>query len=273
MGWDITTIGRHHLDIRDVQTVARHLSEALDINIDYGYDREYLYSEEDNTIRSSNKYSWVSLGRFMRRQEDVLYRLSDEYFCARAILSECAAKGIQPIIEDDVWFEAGENKVSFSLECMSDNDRGIFYLNIYDEMFCVNLCDDPGRWFGFYHFFDESDYTRHDQDRLKDFREQLRWVAEAMGCGFVYLFSDQGPTEFIPRDEHSKWSDIEEYILSLRWIDDYYDNEIKQGYPDNREYARSVFRLMDIPEFLRSKNPVRANYSSDVFRDDFSDLE
>ena len=94
-----------------------------------------------------------------------------------------------------------------------------------------------------------------------------------MGCGFVYLFSDQGPTEFIPRDEHGKWSDIEEYILSLRWIDDYYDNEIKQGYPDNREYARSVFRLMDIPEFLRSKNPVRANYSSDVFRDDFSDLE
>ena len=42
MGWDITTIGRHHLDLSDVQTVARHLSEALDINIDYGYDREYL---------------------------------------------------------------------------------------------------------------------------------------------------------------------------------------------------------------------------------------
>jgi hypothetical protein len=42
MGWDITTIGCHHLDLGDVQTVARHLSEALDINIDYGYDREYL---------------------------------------------------------------------------------------------------------------------------------------------------------------------------------------------------------------------------------------
>ena len=272
MGWDITTIGRHHLDLRDVQTVARHLSEALDINIDYGYYREYLFSEEDNTIRSSDKYSWVSLGRFVRRQKDVSYRLSDEYFCARAILSECAAKGIQPVIEDDVWFEAGENNVFYRLESQSETGRGIYYLDIYEEMFRVSLFDDPCRWFGFYHFFDESEYTRHDLDRLNDYRERIGRVAKALGCGYVYLFADQGPTDFIPRDEHGKWSEIEEYILSLRWIDDNYDNEVRRGYPDKREYARSVFRLMDVPEFLRSKKPVRSRYASDVFRDDFSDL-
>lgn len=38
MGWDLWSIGKHGLKLGDVKEVARQLSDALNINIEYGHD-------------------------------------------------------------------------------------------------------------------------------------------------------------------------------------------------------------------------------------------
>ena len=55
MGWDICAIGKHKLDTRDIETLAK------DISIEYGYDRFWELSEKDCTVKNSKDYEWVSL--------------------------------------------------------------------------------------------------------------------------------------------------------------------------------------------------------------------
>ena len=38
MGWNLWSIGKHGLRLGDIKDVARQLSDALNINIEYGHD-------------------------------------------------------------------------------------------------------------------------------------------------------------------------------------------------------------------------------------------
>ena len=269
MGWDIVTIGQHHLDIESLGLLAKQLSEGLDINIDYGYYRKHVYSEDDNTIRLNPIVEWVSLGLLIRHSEMIIYYLEDTCYCEKLILSNCKARGAPPVIADNVWFDSECKRPHFVLEPHEDDEGDIYFLDIYEDFFEVSLNNDPGRWYGFYHLFDSPEYSR---EVLHDYRIRLKLVANALRCEYIYLFADQGPTDCISIDDSKNWSEIEYYLLSLRWIDDNYDIEVKRGYPDKRDYDKSVFSLIDVPVFLTAENPVLARYYSDVFRDDFSDL-
>jgi len=50
MGYDINIIARHRLNTENVESLAKDLSEALDINIEYGYHHEYVANIKERVI-------------------------------------------------------------------------------------------------------------------------------------------------------------------------------------------------------------------------------
>ena len=281
MGWDITTIGKHRLDVRNVKTLARQLSEKLDINIKYGYFTEYCLLEDKQTVRWSDEIEWISLGEIIHSPEKPTYRLTDVRYSEREIFAKCSAMGIRPVMEDkNDRFRIEESDVLFQLEAWEEEEYSkmeLYYLDIYKEVFHASFYNDPGRWFSFYRFFKDVETLHEEYDALCAFRRPRRWLAEKVGCEYIYMFSDQGTSDIIGLGQFPTWSMLEAYIKSLKWIDDYYDVVTKNGYAydreDKREADRLAFRLIDIPAFLTAKDPVPSKYANDIFRDDFSDLD
>lgn len=64
MGYDIKIIARHRLNTENVESLAKDLSEALDINIEYGYRHEYVANIKKRVIKDAYNYHWISLGKF-----------------------------------------------------------------------------------------------------------------------------------------------------------------------------------------------------------------
>lgn len=46
MGWDIVSVGNHLLNTSNIEILAYQLSEALDINVRYGYFQVIKYNAE-----------------------------------------------------------------------------------------------------------------------------------------------------------------------------------------------------------------------------------
>ena len=269
MGWDIISLGRHRLDVSDAGALARQLSRSLKINIEHGYDREYMLNELDGTVTWNPDYDWIRLGEEVFSPGAPEYRLDDMLFCQRDILQRCTEAGLNPKFADGTpSFSIEEEIVRFFLDEKGDSRGLVYFLDIGQEICEISLYDDPGRWSGFYRYFGDREDRRADMEDLMEFRKNMYEAAKALGCGGVYIFSDQGPTEWIEEQQYGSWEDLEKYIKEGKWLED-----ANRGKSDKWGKLHHSFQIIDIPKFLSSEQPELSRWYNDIFWDDFSDLE
>ena len=60
MGYDINIIARHRLNTENLESLAKDLSESLDINIEYGYHHDYVENIKKRVIRNAYVISNLS---------------------------------------------------------------------------------------------------------------------------------------------------------------------------------------------------------------------
>ena len=239
MGWDICTIGRHHLDLTDKKT-----------------------------ITWTPEFQWVSLGKFIRKPGCPVYLLDDCRYYINKFLKDCTDLGIEPVVNGSFRVELEDKDPLFTLECEDPDDVDALDIRIYEEVADIWPSEDPGRWSGLYHFFDKSASSRFDLGELLSYRMSIRKIARALGCDYVYQYSDQGPSGFIGGYTCLKWEQLEEYIRKGSWIDQYHHGNAVSASRDHAE-----FRIIDVARFLTDENAPYSRWYSDVFRDDFSDLD
>jgi hypothetical protein len=258
MGWDISTLGKHDLDLKDVETVAKQISQRLELNIEYGYFQYYKYSSKNNLIcYADNK--WIRLGRICPYKNKPIYRLDDDRYFEKEVRSFIGDSGLIPTYEEGDPFEFSDGQYRYSLIIPRKKPEDIKFLTIYDEAFKFGLWDEP--W-----------------EVLREYRLRQKRICRALGCPYLYLFSDQGPSELIDNVDNENWMEIESYIKSLDWIDECHEIDRKyyhikkQISKENAARDRSLFQLISIPEYLTTDHPG-SKWCNDVFVDDFSDLD
>ena len=103
---------------------------------------------------------------------------------------------------------------------------------------------------------------------LMAFRKNMYEAAKVLGCGGVYIFSDQGPTQGIEEQQYGSWEDLEKYIKEGVWLE-----ESNKDKSDKWGKLHHSFQIIDIPKFLSSEQPELSQWYNDIFWDDFSDLD
>lgn len=123
MGWDLWSIGKHGLRLGDIKEVARQLSDALNINIEYGHD-------------SSGWKKRKIFGQIITQPGTPFYSLD-------RILS----------------YEYPRYELDFPFDNVKTPDYKIHYLDIYNEIVSITLCSEPSRWRHYYQFFSKEEKT------------------------------------------------------------------------------------------------------------------
>ena len=190
MSWDLWSVGRHNLKLDDVESVARQLSDALDINIQYGKDRG---DWDDNIV----------LGRIIRKDGSPIYLLDHEL-------------GYEyPMFDMEYpFFDEKERKGSIAM------------LDIHNETVSICFWDDPVRW-GDYHLFFSGEENPLPMEYLNKFRRVAKEAYQKLGAEYIYCFADQGPTQLIGDYWQDPWEKLEAYILSGRYYDECEDPDYR----------------------------------------------
>lgn len=195
MSWDLWSVGRHNLKLDDVESVARQLSDALDINIQYGKDRG---DWDDNIV----------LGRIIRKDGSPIYLLDHEL-------------GYEyPMFDMEYpFFDEKERKGSIAM------------LDIHNETVSICFWDDPVRW-GDYHLFFSGEENPLSMEYLNKFRRVAKDVYRKLGAEYIYCFADQGPSMLVGDHWQDPWDEFEHYIHSLKYLEEFDDftlNPMKEG--------------------------------------------
>jgi len=273
MGWDIKTVGKHNLDISSVKAVAKQLSKAWNVNIEYGYSRKYEFNPQTFTV-SEGDMEFITLGKVKCKKSDAFYILFDENYLIMSILKQ---------INHDISNVKWENDVEeFFIEEMSfwslyelnligmheyaekhPDINFVAHSYIFKEAILISLYNEPCRWTGFIGNFEKDRFDWHFES-LNEYRWYLQHFFSAVGVSSIIYFPDQGPAQLILEELHRAWAEIEEYIMNGRYYDDSCNVEERK--------RRDLRRIIDIPSFIKSKKPEYSEYRSNLFTDDFSDI-
>ena len=197
MGWDLWSVGRHNLRLGDVKSVAKQLSEALDINIEYGQDR----------------HGWST----------------------RKVLGQIIVHKGAPIYTLDRMLSY--NYPRFELDSPDDVEQtsndNIYYLDIYNETISISFKGWPWRWWHYYSFFSNEEDSP-SLENLNTFRRTAKEYYGKLGAKSIYCFADQGPTSNIGDHWEEPWEQFEKYIQSGKFYDECEDPEERAWKKDAR---------------------------------------
>ena len=197
MGWDLWSVGRHNLLLRDVKSVARQLSDALGINIEYGKDRR----------------GW----RFRKVLGQIIVHSDAPIYTLDRMLSYNYPRFELDPPEDDK---------------LTSNDM-INYLDIYNETISISFKGWPWRWWHYYSFFCEDEESP-SLENLNTFRRIAKEFYGKLGADAIYCFADQGPTELIGDHWEEPWEQFEDYILTGKYYDECNDPDYRAWKKDAR---------------------------------------
>lgn len=265
MGYDINIITRHRLNTENVESLAKDLSEALDINIDYGYHHKYLVNLKRRVIKYANNYHWISLGKIIRDHSKAIYCLEDKRYEQKNIynLLGSSFEGVQ---FKDVYKGYFEHLNLYELQQGEKKQGDILFMDITDEVVSISMYNEPFRWAGFYMNFNEQEANPESWKVLNDYRRVVRKIIRGIGADYIYFHPDQGTPQLIDDQLHLSWEKMEEYILTRAYI-----KESCSLTKEKIEDCKS--EIMDIPSFMLAEKKIFSENYEDVFRDDFSDLE
>ena len=264
MGRDISPIGNHKLNIKDVKALAEDICSRVDINIEYGYwgQKKHfkLLGENKNDER-------VVLGKIIKNEKFKTFRLTDESYQLKRLHEKY---GNSLFYNPEYWIyydgELPEEKridverkelviPNFELTSKSDNETG--YLSIYKELYS-NSIPYFSRWWSFCRLFTESNFDNFEYlAELLTFRKELMKYTLAFGGDKIYYLDDQSSVlEGV--GQGSEWE--------LDW------NNFEKFVTDKTSPL-----MLNIPQFLTNRNYrnefIEMKEYPLSFIDDFSDIK
>lgn len=275
MGWDILTVGRHNLSFNDIESLATELHHRLAIDIKYGYDVSWRYNAKRN-ILFGDESSRVELGFCGTPTPAACFELSpDGTYDAYLLSQHFNRNAITPQFKhayDKRYFRKdvkaySPNRFKINNLCHDKVFFDILFINIYQECVEVSILT-PFRWFGFVECAGNRKCAAAEKVDVLRMRQELKKIYHAFGRSEIYLFADQGPTEFI-MDYYSKsWHELENAVN----VGEFYDRASHQARQNGYEpYEKPTHFLTGLPQTLHS-GPEYELSPIGVFVDDFSDL-
>lgn len=294
MGWGIDSIGNHTLDTSSLGILARQLSDALDVNIDYGYFNIVKYNEVTHQVEFPDDYKFIKLGRITKARNRKLYRLTDNYYNEKIVYQKFGGK-IENVVyagiddEDTMEYfkflvETGfeflnRERLSFDLyPCANAQKRRennqLWYANVYNDVITICIFH-PFRWFDFVEQLKENcNYF----DVFAEYRKRMADLYRNVGSNQVFYFADQGVTQLIwDRLSDTDWCGVVKYIESKSYYDDYikidfYDKVYHEWALKEFEQRHKALQVSISDFFLQGKPFYKESANLEVLFDDFKDL-
>lgn len=264
MGCDISPIGNHQLNTKNIKTLVEDIVSRIDINLEYGYYGQKEYFNLLGEQESNDKF--VMLGNIVKDPNFKNFRLYDENYQLKQLHEKFGdeifynpaywifCSGNLPDNEDIEYEKKKLIYGTYTMSSLNEEDRG--YLTIHNELFCNDI---PyfSRWWGLCEFFDDCLYTINDyMDSFTEFRKELMYYSTHFGGNKVYYLNDQSSVlEGVGQGSEwdMDWKTFENFII------------------DKTENL-----MLDIPRFMTD-----TTYKNDFFKkneyplsfiDNFSDL-
>ncbi len=250
MGHDVSTIGNHNLDIRNVKSLALDLSKRFKVNVEYGYYHQFWIDIDGNEFEPS--YKNVILGNIPNPNSKRTIWLSDEYYQAHEILKKHGDNYIKlPCFSKDSSiaseFEFAKKGVSYEFR---DIQNEIDYGTIDNDTFHNWHSNYNSRWWSFCRNFMEPDgYMEGNLDYLNQYRKEVFELHTIIGGTAVVHLDDQGETQHLTYGEQT-WQEIM--------------NELNSDFKDT---------TINISEFMKNKILLPKDKYPLAFYDDFMDLK
>lgn len=264
MGHDITPLGNHSLDTRNIHSLASDLSKRLEMNIEYGY---YGNSAQLKLLGLPPTDEFVVLDSLYFKNNKESIRLTDEAYLGKLLVKKFGKDILYTpgywdyLFDDKVSQEMIDheiknlNMVRYSVDQTTGETTN--FMNIYDDHYHNSMVY-YRRWWGLCRFFIDGDYDLKSYlDHFNDFRKELRTYTNKLGGDKMYYIDDQ--SEYLngvgQGDEAEyNWTDLEQFIRK------------KTGH-----------LMLDIPQFMTDTRYRKEFLSLDEyplsFVDDFRDLK
>ncbi len=294
MGWDIVALGNHKLDTSNLETLAKQVSDAYNINVVYGHLNIVKYNDDLHCVEYPNDYNYHKIGKISKAKNRKLYHLIDEYYNEKIIYNKFEGN-LENIVyaefEDEFDREFCENEIMKGFEFLSKG-RVQYHLchssNSYKRMNTLELLrayimndtidimiKDPFRWFGF------VNQLKKNNDCFDDFvnyRNRMVDYYIKVGADNIVYFADQGVTELImDKMMENDWIDMIKYIKSQEYYFDYIN--INSFDKQRKIFAEKAFNerhealQISISDFFLNNRPFyEESENLQILFDDFKDI-
>lgn len=288
MGWDIVSVGNHLLNTSNIEILAYQLSEALDINVRYGYFQVIKYNAEKKMIEKTNNFEINIIGEVKKSRYLKIYYLVNENFIEDKIL-DVYKNNPNDIKFDDKSdmdyenyhfikqieeFKKGNRKFNLYRESKRRKPLDLVSAFIANDMIKFSVFD-PFRWFDFVNQLKKN--NEYFDDFVK-YRNRMAEYYKKVGAEQIVYFSDQGVTEIIlDKVWDTNWKELLEYIktqeyhfefVKIPFNDDFYIKYSKEVF-DDRHNALQI----NISDFFLNGNPFyEVDDNLEILFDDFKDL-
>ena len=207
MGVDLVSLGRHNLDVSDIEITAKQLSERLDINIaiDEWSDGEF------------------SIGKTIERHPGMpFYRMKDgsdgwQYVCF----------SLDPPQE---YIDARLGDICF--------------MEIYREAVYIDFWAVDWRWKWYWGVFGDEDCNKVEPVDIQAFRKVAKEYYSKLGASYIYCYADQGPSDLIGNYEDGTWCDFENALRTGKYLDDNAEY-LKKEWPGFTSKDLVIFNVSD----------------------------
>lgn len=264
MGRDISPIGNHKLNTKDVKVLSEDICSRIDINIEYGY---WGQKEHFKLLGENKNDEIVVLGKIIKNEKFKTFRLIDDNYQLKQLHEKYGDNLFYnpeywiyydgKIPEEKLIDEERKNLVIPNFDLTSISDNATEYLFIYKELYSNNI---PyfSRWWSFCKLFTESNFDNFEYlADLLTFRKELMKHTLAFGGDKIYYLDDQSDVlEGVGQGSERKlgWNEFENFVTN-----------------------KTSDLLLNIPLFLNDRNYQNKFLEKKeyplAFIDDFSDIK
>lgn len=264
MGRDISPIGNHKLNTKDIKVLAEDISSRIDINIEYGY---FGHKEHFKLLGEIRGDEHVVLGKIIKNEKFKTYSLIDERYQLRQLYEKFGDDLFynpeywiyyDGKLPEQKWIDEEKKELIFpKFELTLISSAETEYLTIYEELYSNDI---PyySRWWSFCRLFIESDFDNFEYlDGLQEFRKELMKYALAFGGDKIYYLDDQSEVlEGVGQGSEWElnWNDFEKFVAK-----------------------KTLPLMLNIPLFLTDRDYrnkfIEMNEYPLSFIDDFSDIK
>jgi hypothetical protein len=265
MGHDISPIGNHKLNTKNIELLAKDISSRLGVNVDYGYfgqkegfnllgihqDDEYILLDK---IIQNDKYETCYLTDSNYQFKQLYHKFGDDLFQMSDFLDYNA---LSPPGSDCFEEEKQQLFVSEFKLVLKASKHESKYMYIHDGLYSNNI---PyfSRWWSFCDVFMENDLDNLQIfDAFMAFRKELMHYALAFGGDTVYYLDDQSAVlEGVGQGSEDllTWLEFEDFVAN-----------------------KTSALMLNIPMFLQDKDYkngfLQQNKYPLSFIDNFSDIK
>ena len=182
MSVDLISLGRHTLDVSNVETASRQISERLDINIAIGYYEDGKFFPQQLIER----HPGVPFYR--------MWDVSDE---------------VQPVQYD---LDAPE-------EYMENRSGPFLFMVVSMESVYIDFWAVSWRWQWYWNLFGDDGLESRLED-IQAFRRVAKDCYGKLGASYIYCYADQGPSDLIGEYEDGTWEEFETAIRTGKYLED-----------------------------------------------------